>query len=800
MRLPGHRALLLLSVCALPACKLPPAPSLAAVDQSTQAALVSSVTPGAVVELWQGSPGARMLIATSAVAASGSTQIRLRLRERLSPGQIVQARQRLHFRNSGFSNAVTVENNYVTNRYDNERSGWNPNEFTLSVGRVRNGFGKICEHAVEAPIRAQPLYVQDVDIPGKGRHNVVFVVTDASSGVPAKGDQVWAFDADTCAPLWTGTSGSTGPRELLASGETIPHVTCLSGPHGVWSTPAIDRTTNTLYVVAAVQNSAGSFFRLHALDIATGQDRSTPSVMNGTTVQFTHRAVTASFNPSAQNNRPGLLWDRGVLYVAFGSSCDIGAYHGWIVAYDADLPGTPTFLQQVGVFNTSPEETTQNCDPAQGNPPCMAGIWQSGLGLAADGDGTVYLITGNGNFDPDPGKGSYGNTVLRLRLASPGSASRQMQIVSFFTPFDWRTTYEQNDQDFGSGGPVLFTSGSRRLLLAQGKPKRAYVIDRDCTNCDGNPNRCIPVTGQACASDDPSVPGVAKSPVVQTLGPTGGISDGMVAGPAYHTGPQGLRIYYGFNKTPMAAFGFQPNPPQLLVPPEVTAESAPETSPIPAVSSRGGVPGSAILWAVFHPAAATQPLRLHAYDADDLRTNLFSALTPGSLEVGGWAPLMSHAGNSFQVPTVIRGKVYAGAEDRFVVFGPRNRPLCSRVVDCGGVVTFYCSKDPEAGVFELQRLQNGVWKRAPGFGTKDLERFAYFWDYPGGDGGTYRVCSVTSPDACTPALVANLDRFPCGVGADDCGRPGTPPCFLNRGLPVSAGAATDGRRRGAANR
>jgi hypothetical protein len=104
------------------------------------------------------------------------------------------------------------------------------------------------------------------------------------------------------------------------------------------------------------------------------------------------------------------------------------------------------------------------------------------------------------------------------------------------------------------------------------------------------------------------------------------------------------------------------------------------------------------------------------------------------------------------------------------------------------VVTFYCSKDPDDGVFELQRLDNGVWKKAPQFGTKDLQRFAYFWDYPGGDGGTYRVCSVKNLDACTPILSGNPDRRDCGLASDDCGRPGKPPCFLNRVWPVSAGA------------
>src|SRR5206468_10003786 len=114
-----------------------------------------------------GPPNARTLIATSSPVPSGSTMIRVRLPNRLPPGRIVEARQTRNFRRSPFSNSVTVENNYVTNRYDTERSGSNPNESTLTVSRVRSGFGKICDHVVDAPIRAQPLYVQDVDVSGK---------------------------------------------------------------------------------------------------------------------------------------------------------------------------------------------------------------------------------------------------------------------------------------------------------------------------------------------------------------------------------------------------------------------------------------------------------------------------------------------------------------------------------------------------------------------------------------------------------------------------------------------------------
>jgi hypothetical protein len=769
-------------------------PLLAQIDQSTQAPLVSNVRSGFTVEVWVGNTR----IATSPPVPTSSTFTRVPLPHHLLPGQIVRAREKRGPMTSQFSDPVTVENNYVTNRYDNERSGWNPHESALTVRRVRRGFGKICEHPVNDAIRAQPLYVQDVRIPGKGKHNIVFVGTNST-------DQVWAFDADSCVPndqgLWVDGSGTPGPRRLINSGSGERAVTANdlisawpagSDPNcaimlGITATPVIDRTTNTMYVVALLVKNAKTIYRLHALDITTGYDQpGSPVEISDATVQFKGTHFSVAF----QGNRPGLLLDRGVLYLGFGSHCDIGAYHGWVLAYDANIPGDPMFLHQRGVFNTSPTD-------AQGS-----GVWQSGLGLAADGDGTVYLETGNGNFDPNVG--SYGNTVLGLRLPPSSSVTKEMQIVSFFTPFDWNTLYNPQDQDLGSGGPMLFAQGSRRFILAGGKRPKSYLIDRDCANCSGNPNRCIPVTGNACTSDDPNLPGVAKSPVIQTLTQP----QGIVAAPAHYAGPFGTHIYYGFNWSPMAAYDFQVTPP-LLTSPDLTPDAAPTTSPIPTISSNGSAPGSGILWAVFHPAPtpAPQTLTLHAYDANDLQNNL---IAPSS--VGGWDTGGPHSGNSFQVPTVIhgkvfagsrdrlvvfgpkprpRGKVFAGSEDRLVVFGPKPRPHCSSLVN-GGSVAFLCTKNRESAGFQLQRRQDGEWRAVTDSGaTRDLPEFAYLWDYPDGDSATYRVCSTGQPDACTAEVTLRLSQLPAagaprsGEIDSRCGRKGKPPCFVDQPWPVS---------------
>ena len=131
-------------------------------------------------------------------------------------------------------------------------------------------FGKVFSASVDGQIYAQPVYMSGLSIPGQGTHNVVFVVTE--------NDSVYAFDADTGSLIWHDSfieplCGGQPPsrRARLPSGTPIrPEV-------GISSTPVIDSTTNTLYVVAYTQEVSGSttsyVYRLHALDVTTGAEK-----------------------------------------------------------------------------------------------------------------------------------------------------------------------------------------------------------------------------------------------------------------------------------------------------------------------------------------------------------------------------------------------------------------------------------------------------------------------------------------------------------------------------------------------
>src|SRR3954466_8785869 len=74
--------------------------------------------------------------------------------------------------------AAQAQIDVVTERYDDARLGANLEETQLNTTNVNvSTFGKLWSYTVSGSVYAQPLYVRNVDIPGQGTHNVLYVVT-----------------------------------------------------------------------------------------------------------------------------------------------------------------------------------------------------------------------------------------------------------------------------------------------------------------------------------------------------------------------------------------------------------------------------------------------------------------------------------------------------------------------------------------------------------------------------------------------------------------------------------------------
>ena len=85
--------------------------------------------------------------------------------------------------------------------------------------------------------------------------------------------------------------------------------------------------------------------RLHALAITTGVEKFGGPVVIQASVPGKGEGSSGGqvkFNPLRDNPRASLLLTNDRIYLTWASSCDVGPYHGWVMAYDAHT------LAQVG--------------------------------------------------------------------------------------------------------------------------------------------------------------------------------------------------------------------------------------------------------------------------------------------------------------------------------------------------------------------------------------------------------------------------------------------------------------------
>jgi hypothetical protein len=336
---------------------------------------------------------------------------------------------------------------FLTSHGDVARTGANTNETLLTPANVNKaGFGKLFSTAVDYIVMAQPLYVPNVNIPGQGTHNVVYVVTQA--------DSVYAIDADTGAQLWYASmlyGGTTASGSYLPCGTTVGF-----NQEGIVGTPVIDATINTMYLVAKTVLNGTVRHHLHVLDITTGNEQPGSPVLI-TATSTSKKGHVTKFNSLHQKNRPGLLLLNGVLYLAFGSNSCNDANSGWVLSYN-----TANLSQPPGVFNDSPDYG-------------ITSIWQAGNGLAADEAGNIFATTsecGGGGYDIPSGGEDYCMSALKL---APDDT-----LIDYFTPSNVGFL-SSHDLDMTAGALVLPDQDGPypHELIVGGKYGVAYVLDRD---------------------------------------------------------------------------------------------------------------------------------------------------------------------------------------------------------------------------------------------------------------------------------------------------------------------------------
>ena len=467
-------------------------------------------------------------------------------------------------------------------------------------------FGKLFTANVDGQVYAQPLVSQ----------GTLLVATETN--------KVYGLDPATGAQKWARNVGTPFNASDIGCADLTPTI-------GITGTPVIDPQNNIAYFADKTYANGASgpaMWQLHAIDVATGAEQPNfPVTIQGVAQNQPARV----FPPTTQMQRPGLLLLNGVVYVGFGSHCDISPWAGWIAGVTTGGQ-LRTMWSSIGTSNLG-----------------GAGIWQAGSGLTSDGT-HIYISTGNGAVSqtltkPLPGSTpplDLGQSVVRLDVQSDGS----LKARDFFAPFD-ALPLDANDQDLGSAGPVAlppqFGAGTStpNLMVQNGKEGYVYLLNRD------------------------SLGGFQQGPsngdaVVNRAGPFGGVwgragvwpGDGgyiyYVTSTGVGAGLSGnLRAYkYGVDGGN--------NPTLSLVATSPDAFGFGSSSPV--ITSNGTDSGTALVWVVWSANGNGTNAQLRAYDPVPVN---------GALPLRYSAPIGTSS--KFNTPGVSGNRIYVGTRDGTVV-------------------------------------------------------------------------------------------------------------------------------------
>jgi hypothetical protein len=549
------------------------------------------------------------------------------------------------------------------------RTGWNVHETVLTPADVAAHLGLVWSSpqldsvtlngTVYPPhLYASPLYVDKVSLTGGPyagfTFGTVFAATTTGFVYAIKAsDTAGATNVAPGTILWKTSLGQ--PTPTIDGGVTV----------GVLGTPAIDQTSNRLYVAADVTDVSGRNWKVFALDLGSGDIVSGwPLTINNTTLAPINQNGPTTFEAANQMSQRGglnLSADGNLLYVPFGAYGDAAA--GWLVAVDTQTPALAS------AFAGAPTNL----------PVASAGMWGSG-GPAIDANGIVLDTTGNSPSGSNNTPGYWGDSYLQWNPGSP------LQLNGTYTPWNY-SQMDDNDTDLGGGSPIVIdldpaTTSTPHLAAFGGKQGNAYLVDRD--HLQGRLDQ------RPSPSDDPSSdtsllppgnqPQFGKPGPLNIFGPYSEDSNQTVYAkarttPAYFRSADGSNyvVYAGTAKA--AVFSSTPVAPSLVLTKIVTVAGQPAYLAVaqqnnvvmklpgaPVITSNGTA--DPIVWVVdanvMRSDSLTSPSTLHPI------LYAFDALTLQPLWSSAWSELF--VGGKYVQPTIVRGMVLVGT-DRIQAFG-----------------------------------------------------------------------------------------------------------------------------------
>jgi hypothetical protein len=260
----------------------------------------------------------------------------------------------------------------------------------------------------------------------------------------------------------------------------------------------------------------------------------------------------------------------------------------------------------------------------------QGGIWMSGTAPAADSQGNIYFLVGNGTFDTTldsrgfPINGDCGNCFVKI------STSGSLALSDYFTMYN-AVAESDADLDLGSGGALLLpdlkdaAKNTKHLAVGAGKDAVIYVVDRDSMG-KFNP---------------------ATNHIYQEI--SGQLGGSVFSMPAFFNNT----IYYAAVDDSLKAFPIT-NAKLADFPSSQTTHRFVYPGATPSISANGATNG--IVWAVDNNGI------LFAFDATNLNVELYN-----SNQAAGGRDRFN--GNKFITPVVANGKVYVGTPNSVAAFG-----------------------------------------------------------------------------------------------------------------------------------
>ena len=363
----------------------------------------------------------------------------------------------------------------------------------------------------------------------------------------------------------------------------------MNGKMGIVGTPVIDKEHGVLYVVSQTKAGSQAVSAPGFTQRLHALDLTTGADLPRSPVIIT----TSGFDPLMENQRPALLLANSRVYVAYSSHCDKQPYHGFVFAYNAQT------LHLDGAFNTTPTGTE-------------ASIWQSGQGPAADERGNIYVVAGNGTWD---GQSNFSESFLKL--------SPDLHLLDWFTPTN-HAVLDQHDQDLSSSGPTLIPGTN--LILGGGKEGVLYTLDVNRLGHLGDEH------------------------AMQHFRATASHLHSLVF---WRSAKAGRSLYVWGQRDRIKVYSLRGE--HIDETPSVMRETPNEGHPGAMLSLSANGSRDGILWAAIHATGdswhESRPGVLHAYNADDIRQELWNSLQePQRDDCGEYSKMAP--------PTVANGRVY----------------------------------------------------------------------------------------------------------------------------------------------